>query len=274
MEYSRSLPERVHFSNAIRFVCSTLFWLSGLASAFLGLACVAPAAPPESNVALEAEAAARRPGIWLSHAEIRSLPMQGAAWRRVLADAKRSTDRPDLSNQEDMTNVRVLAKALVFARTGEPRYREEVIRACMAAMGTERGGRTLSLARELAAYVIAADLVGLPAEEDARFRAWLRPTLSRRLKGRTLQSTHEDRPNNWGTHAAASRIAAALYLEDRAELERAALVFRGYLGDREAYDGFKYGALSWQSVGSSRTGRPVSQLASSSRSARKRMKSK
>jgi hypothetical protein len=67
------------------------------------------------------------------------------------------------------------------------------------------------------------------------------------LDGRTLISTHEDRPNNWGTHAGASRIAADLYLGDGSDLGRAAAVFRGWLGDRGSYAGFSYGDLDWQS---------------------------
>jgi hypothetical protein len=185
-------------------------------------------------------------GIWIARSEIRSLPMTGAAWRAMLAQAKASTRSPDLSNQEDPTNVRVLAKALVFVRTGEEKYRRDVVAACIKAIGTERGGRTLSLARELAAYVIAADLVHLDPEDDERFREWLRSALSRQLKGRTLRSTQEHRPNNWGTHAAASRIAVALYLRDSDELQQAARVFKGYLGDREAWDGFRFGDLAWQ----------------------------
>lgn len=46
--------------------------------------------------------------------------------------------------------------------TGTQSYRTDVINACMDAIGTESGGRTLALGRELGAYVIAADLVGLP----------------------------------------------------------------------------------------------------------------
>lgn len=61
--------------------------------------------------------------------------------------------------------------------------------------------------------------------------------------GRTVVSTHEDRPNHWGTHAGGARIAVALYLHDAEDLERAGTVFRGWLGDRDAYAGFKYRAL-------------------------------
>jgi hypothetical protein len=37
-----------------------------------------------------------------------------------------------------------------------------------------------------------------------------------------------------------------MYLGDAVDLERAALVFKGWLGDRVAYSGFSWGDLSWQ----------------------------
>ena len=185
-------------------------------------------------------------GIWISTAEVAKLPMAGAAWNQLKAEADKTASKPNLSNQDDETNIRIMAKALVFARTRNERYRTEVINACMAAMGTEKRGRTLALGRELAAYVIAADLVGLPPAEDLRFRTWLRGTLTLNLDGNTLRSTHELRPNNWGTHAGASRLAVAVYLGDQTELARSVQVFKGWLGDRAAYAGFQFGDLHWQ----------------------------
>jgi hypothetical protein len=185
-------------------------------------------------------------GIWTSPQELAALPTSGAAWEALLQKAREPIESPDVSDQDDPDNVRVLARALVFARTGDASSREEVIGACRAVIGTQSGGRTLALGRELLAYVVAADLVKLPAELDADFRRWLDEVRHEDLDGRTLVSTHEDRPNNWGTHAGASRMAAAVYLGDRDDLERAAQVFRGWLGDRASYAGFSYGDLSWQ----------------------------
>lgn len=186
------------------------------------------------------------PGIWINATEIATLPTTGTAWQKLKAEADKATGTPKLSNQDDPVNVRVMAKALVFARTKDQRYRTEVINACMAAIGTEKGGRTLALGRELVAYVIAANLVGLPPNEDQRFRTWLRETLTETLDGSTLRLTHEQRPNNWGTHAGASRAAVAVYLGDQTEIARCVQVFKGWLGDRVAYAGFKYGDLYWQ----------------------------
>ncbi|MEZ4662269.1 MAG: alginate lyase family protein [Caldilineaceae bacterium] len=190
-------------------------------------------------------------GIWIDAAELAALPTAGPAWDYLKATADQPTAMPDLSDQDCDANVRVLAKALVYARTGQVSYRAEVVDALriMTYYTTEAGGRTLALCRELVAYVIAADLIDLgsaDADLDTQFRIKLRALLTKSLDGLTLQSTHEERPNNWGTHAGASRVAVALYLGDSAELERAATVFHGWLGNRAAYSGFSYGDLSWQ----------------------------
>jgi len=189
-------------------------------------------------------------GIWLTAVELQELPTSGVAWDALRKAADASPGTPDISNQDSNNDVMVLAKALVYARTGETKYRDEVISNLKLAIGTEAGGRTLALGRNLVSYVIAADLINLPASDpvfEESFRTWLGKVRTETLDGRTLISTHEDRPNNWGTHAGASRIAADLYLGDTADLDRAATVFEGWLGDRDAYADFKYGSdLSWQ----------------------------
>lgn len=192
-------------------------------------------------------------GIWATANQIAALPTSGTAWTNLKKAADASCGTPDLTDQNDRANVCVLAKALVFARTGTTSYRTDVLRAIrsIASSGTYNG-RALALGRELAAYVIAADLVSLRTADatlDGQFRrklAELRTTAT--TSGpRNLVECHELRPNNWGTMCGASRIAIAAYLGDQTELARAATVFRGYLGDRTAYAGFKYASdLSWQ----------------------------
>ncbi|MFQ6025982.1 MAG: alginate lyase family protein [Dehalococcoidia bacterium] len=183
-------------------------------------------------------------GIWISQSEIDLLPTTGPAWTRLKISADREAGTPDLSDQNQHNNVWVLAKALVFARTGQESYRSEIRSQLAQAIDTELGGRTLALGRELGAYVIAADLIDLPSLDPAfdqdHFRPWLRRTLTENLSGKTLQSTHEDRPNNWGTLAGGSRVAVAVYLGDDVELARAARVFKGWLGDNETYGGVPY----------------------------------
>ena len=205
-----------------------------------------------SNVATAATALSSE-GIWVSPAEVSLLPTFGAAWDNLLGTASGSCGVPDLSNQDQSTNACIMAKALVFARTGLPGYRSDVVDALrsIAYEGTYVG-RALALGRELGAYVIAADLVDLKTYDpavDARFRSKLEELRTTYTSGaaRNLIDCHERRPNNWGTHCGASRAAVAVYLGDAQDLARTAQVFKGYLGDRTAYAGFDYGAdLSWQ----------------------------
>jgi len=191
-------------------------------------------------------------GLWMSRQELTARPTSGPAWANLLAAAEQPCPRPNLSNQDDRANVCVMAKALVFARTGTPGYRDDVLVAlgAIANSGTYPG-RALALGRELAAYVIAADLVDLRSADpalDGAFRAKLaelRTTAT--VDGPdNLVACHEKRPNNWGTNCGATRAAIAVYLGDAADLARTAEVFRGWLGDRASYAGFTYGDLSWQ----------------------------
>jgi hypothetical protein len=188
--------------------------------------------------------------ILVSRQRLVSLPTSGAAWSNMVAHADGNLGSPNLGDMNQENNVRVLAASLVFARTGDPSYRLKVLDQLKAAVGSE-GGSALALAREAAAYALAADFVVLreldPAFDTNVFRPWLRSLLTKTIEDRTLQSTHEDRANNWGTHAGASRAAIAAYLGDGAELARVAQVFRGWVGDRASYAGFSYGELDWQS---------------------------
>jgi len=195
-------------------------------------------------------------GLWTSKNELASLPTSGAAWDRLKTEADLAATTPTLGDQDSDVNTIVLAKALVYARTGTAKYRDQVVAALniITYNNTENGGRTLAVGRKLAAYVIAADLINLSsynASLDAAFRAKLRELLDKPFEAevgkKNLRETHEKRPNNWGTHAGASRIAVALYLGDKVELAQAAAVFHGYLGNHAAYDGFNFGDdLSWQ----------------------------
>jgi type II secretory pathway pseudopilin PulG len=187
--------------------------------------------------------------ILISRARLVSLPMSGPAWAQLKSVADENPGVPNLSDLDQVNNVHVLAQALVFARTGNPTYRASVLAQLKAVVGTE-GARTLELGRKGAAYVLAADFIDLagldPSFDNGTFRPWLRSLLTVQLDGRSLQQTHEERANNWGTHAGATRAAIAAYLHDGAELARTAQVFQGWLGDRGAYAGFSFGDMTWQ----------------------------
>jgi hypothetical protein len=199
---------------------------------------------------------ARPPGDYLLMPKdaLMALPTSGAAWENLVAIANDPSGEPDLRDQDNRVGVMTLAAALVFARTGEESYRERAESRIMAVIGTEQDGATnsiLSLGRQLGAYVFAADFIKLSGANDERFRGWLDDIRTRELGGhgrwRSLVATHEDAPQNWGSFAGASRIAAGLYLGDTADVARAAQILRGFLGDRSAYASFQgpEGARSW-----------------------------
>lgn len=186
------------------------------------------------------------PGIWLSASEIAALPTSGTAWNN-LKKAADSNLRGGVLTHRDNHNTRVMAAALVAARLNDNTYRARVRDALVdliaAPYGTEDG---LARNRRLGTYAIAAELIGLHNFDpgvDASFRTWLAVARDTHLTsggGGTLAGYHERRPNNYGNHAGFSRMAVALYLGNQAEFERAVVVFRGYLGDRSAYEGFQF----------------------------------
>jgi len=193
-------------------------------------------------VALDASFGSSK-GIWVERSVVRSLPTSGGAWDRLAKDALGEWGVANLAYQDSRHDVYTLAGALYAVRMNDTAMRARVVSSIESAIGTEDGGRTLGLGRNLTGYVLAADLVGY---RSARFSAWLDQVRFESLEGNTLVSTHMDRPNNWGTHAGAARIAVARYLGDEADLAAAVRVFRGYLGDRAVYARFQFGDPEWQ----------------------------
>ncbi len=190
-----------------------------------------------------------KPGIWISAEEIEKLPTEGPAWEalRKVAYTHFGRAKGDINDNHD---VLTYAQALVAVRLGDAELRARAADNIMSAIGSENRGNVLALARNLLSYVVAADVIDLKSyrpDDDLRFRDWLRRVRTRRFGGQgSLISVQEKRPNNFGTHATASRAAIALYLGEREELDRTARIFRGWLGDRSAYAGFKFGDLDWQ----------------------------
>jgi hypothetical protein len=205
----------------------------------------APTVAPTPSPAPSSPTAPTAGTILISRTTLLSLPTSGTAWTNLTSWADRTVSSPSVADQDDPDNVIVLAKALVYARTGVERYRTEVIDALVDVQSSPIG-RALALGRELTAYVLAADLIGY---RETAFRSWVdrMRTVATDDGPTSLIQCHERRANNWGTHCGAARIAAAMYLGDTTDLARAACVFRGYVGDRSAYRSFVFGDdLSWQ----------------------------
>ncbi|MGH7451930.1 MAG: InlB B-repeat-containing protein [bacterium] len=183
-------------------------------------------------------------GIWTSAAELALISASGPAWEAVLKGANQDCSQPDVSNQEDNTNVYVLAAAVVYARTGDTIYKDKVVAACeQLAAGGHPEGNTLAWARETGAYALAADLVGY---RDLVFATWLLKMAEIYVANddRTMRDMFEKRPNNWGAHAFGSLCAIYSYIEDTTALREIRDYWvQGLLGPNP---GFKYDKeVSW-----------------------------
>ncbi len=189
--------------------------------------------------------APRSDGIWISAATLSHLPTTGAAWERLLADAEADPGSADVADQDSGHDVATLATALVCARTHSPELCDKARAGVLSASGTERGARWLAVGRNLTAYVIAADVMGLRADGDAasagtRVETWIRGFETERLADNNTGEPAPFIPFASGSNASAQEGAAyaavAAYLGERAALERAWDAFRTYVCDPSALD--------------------------------------
>ncbi|HYM63580.1 MAG TPA: hypothetical protein VES61_02770 [Gaiellaceae bacterium] len=239
---------------SIRFLLAGAGLLVSLTGA---MGCTASFPGTSSGSSSPAKVRSPEAGMWISRAEVKRLPMVGPAWDAVKFAADGDLGVPQISDQKSGHDVNTLAVALVYARTGDRRYREKAADAIWSAVRTERGGTVLALARNLLSYVIAADLIDFKAYDRARerrFRSWLMkvrnaPLGSKAVEDQTLIGSHERAANNVGGMAGASRVAVAVYLQDERDLARAAQVMKGWLGDRSAYAGIPAPEFGKEDVG-------------------------
>jgi hypothetical protein len=169
---------------------------------------------------------------------IMALPTSGSAWRSVVDNAAKPLV-PDLSDQNSMSASYAVAAGLVHVRTGDTAMRDKVVAALRVLPGTElRSPNILSVGRQMAGWIIAADLVGY---RDPVFASWVSELRTKNIGGHgrwyAITRTHENSAS-WGTSSGMSRIAMSAYLGDTADVARAALLLRAYTGeDHEAWPG-------------------------------------
>jgi hypothetical protein len=180
-------------------------------------ATAAPTASPTPTVSAPTGAL---PSLLMDNAELMALPTTGMPWTSMLTVAEGDLGAPDLANQDNTNAGRTLAAALVYARTGETAYRDDVVAQLrQVATANMTGARVLSVSRQVAGYAIAADLVGY---RDPAFVTFMTNIRTRNIgnHGRwyALTQTSEDTANNWGAWALASRIAASRYVRDTADV--------------------------------------------------------
>jgi hypothetical protein len=187
----------------------------------------APPAPPRTA----------RDYLIISGAELQALPTSGAPWDALLAVADGDLGKPNWAARDNTNAGRTVGAALVYARTNRPQYRAKVVDVLRDLPDARmRGADVLSLSRQLAGYVIAADLVDY---RDPELLALLGDLRVRQLGGHgrwhSLAQTSEDTASNWGAWATASRLAASLFVNDSADVGKVARIFRGFTGDRSAH---------------------------------------
>lgn len=185
-----------------------------------------------------------RPGVWISPEEVALLPRSGPAWDNVVAWATGDWGLPDPGDQESQHDVHVLAGALYAVRTGDAATAQRVREALAAVTGTFPT-EVLSTARNLTAYVVAADLVGY---RDPAFAAWVEVLIDQRATGRagidSLRASAMTDPSNHGAHARSAVLAAARYLGDEGLVLAVAERFHDWLG-RSGRD-FVWKDPAWQ----------------------------
>jgi hypothetical protein len=190
-----------------------------------------------------ATSAAGSKGILLSQAELMALPTSGPGWDAIMARIKSPYGGSYVLGTRDESNKDVLANALAGARLNNAAYkafaRDKIAHMMAAPRNT---GDVLGTLRHLQTYIISADIIDLASFDPAlngKFRTWLaneiRANYSGGGGGGSVISIHNKKPNNFGTHAGATRIAAALYLGDAAELKAARDVWYGWATGDSAY---------------------------------------
>lgn len=169
----------------------------------------------------------------MGRSRLQSLSMSSSAWNALKAAADADPGNPNMCNQDSRTHPKVtFASALVYARTGNRTYYDRAKYLITTAYPTQIDNcynAVLALGRQLAGYVIAADLIGL---QDAGFNSWLSTIRDKNIGGHltynVLRTTANISANNWGIYALTSVIAADRFLGDWANLENDWRVFASY----------------------------------------------
>lgn len=191
--------------------------------------------------------------IWISQGELAQLPTSGTAWNNVVKEANSNWGSPSLSDNNATHDTSTLAGALVAARTGDSALTAKTRSAIMSVTKVTSYARVLEMSRNITSYVIAADIIGLPQADDAKFKAFISGLRTKPLSGHSggddLRSTALRSTNNWGTMARAAMVSIDLYLDDDASLRQVANAHRAFLGENVA-NSLKYTDTKWHASSS------------------------
>jgi pectate lyase len=181
--------------------------------------------------------------IMFSQSEIDAAASSGTAFTQAKAIADTTIGTVNLADQDmDNASIAYLA-ALMYVKTGTTSYKTKVETALAQLPGAstpprdsdaETGG-VLAVVRQLAGWIVAADLVGYRPSTFTNFVSAIR---TRNIGGTgnwdDIRTTSRITANNWGALALASRVACSAYLADTADLDECANIFRRYTGENRA----------------------------------------
>jgi pectate lyase len=182
------------------------------------------------------------PGFFMfSQSEIDAAASSGTAFTQAKTIADTSIGTVNLADQ-DMDNAAIAyCAALMYVKTGTASYRtrvESALAQLPSASTPPRSGETggvLPVARQLAGWIIAADLVGY---RPAAFTSFASAIRTRNIGGHglwdVLKTTSQVTANNWGTHSLAARAACSAYLGDTTDLNECANIFRRWTGENRS----------------------------------------
>ncbi len=208
------------------------------------------------------------PDMLMAPERLASLPTSGPAYEYMKDRADAAVANMNLSSVPDATSpwlpnyngagevsrpgTQTLAAALVYARTGDTRYRDFVIAANRYLIGTETEQSTdgtaeqdklLATSRQIGAFVVAADLVEMDPKLNGSRPGWSGTSWGKWISGlRTekigtsgqaanMTQLSDQRANNWGSFARAARIAIDIYISDKSDLSKVVERFKLFVGE-------------------------------------------
>jgi hypothetical protein len=206
----------------------TMDQMRKLAAARLHAKAAAPIEPPSLN-------------LWISKAEIDTRPMSGDDWTDMLATADATWPAAEMDDQDSTANLYALSGALVYLRTGTTSYRTKVesyLQDLINAGYPKANGQALGYARNLGAYVLAADMCNIRSSNPSLhtdFAAFAEGALTESYVGGGMNNVRDGayaRPNNIGNACRWTCIITYAYVGNTPELDGIVEEVAFWLGDR------------------------------------------
>ncbi len=178
--------------------------------------------------------------ILIKKSELMKKPTSGPGWEFLKKTADSDWGNPSVGDANTLVQTRVLAGALVYARTNDLAYKNKVLAAVKKVCGTENLDLpVLTLARTIFGYVVSADLIGMPLTEKCNNgEAW--GDYLKRIKALnfevnktwpSLDVTRAKSANNWNTYSLSSHLAISLALKDENAVREDIDIYRRFIGD-------------------------------------------